>query len=161
MLLGFPNCLNLLNSAIHDNVRAGLYSTLSESLKNDFSYRELQQQILNLTPALRIPSKPLDYPEDLGGLPKDDYVIVDEQAVNAYELPDSVYIPIGNSRIKMPTSFLLELISLIVSTVLTISIAIASPIHHSQSKLSKCRLKKHNLSFSVPKTKCCSNYFTI
>lgn len=114
-----------LNSTIRDNIATGLYSALSESLKNDFSYRELQQQILNLTPALRIPSKPLDYPEDLGGLPTDDYVIVDEQAVNNYELPDSVYIPIGNSRIKMPTSFLLELISLIVSTVLTISIAIA------------------------------------
>lgn len=40
-----------LNSAIHDNVRAGLYSTLSESLKNAFPYHELQQQILNLTPA--------------------------------------------------------------------------------------------------------------
>ena len=72
-----------LNSTIRDNIATGLYSALSESLKNDFSYRELQQQILNLTPALRIPSKPLDYPEDLGGLPKDDYVIVDEQAVNA------------------------------------------------------------------------------
>ena len=34
-----------LNSAIHDNVRAGLYSTLSESLKNAFPYHELQQQI--------------------------------------------------------------------------------------------------------------------
>lgn len=113
-----------LNSTIRDNITTGLYSALSESLKNDFSYRELQQQILNLTPALRTPSKTFDYPEDLGGLPKDDYVIVDEQAVKTYELPDSVYIPIGNSRIKMPTSFLFELISLIVSTVLTISIAI-------------------------------------
>ena len=46
-----------LNSAIHDNVRAGLYSTLSESLKNAFPYHELQQQILNLTPALHIPPK--------------------------------------------------------------------------------------------------------
>lgn len=54
-----------LNSTIRDNIATGLYSALSESLKNDFSYRELQQQILNLTPALRIPSKPFDYPEDL------------------------------------------------------------------------------------------------
>lgn len=46
-----------LNSAIHDNVRAGLYSTLSESLKNAFPYHELQQQILNLTPALHTPPK--------------------------------------------------------------------------------------------------------
>lgn len=47
-----------LNSTIRDNIATGLYSALSESFKNDFSYRELQQQILNLTPALRIPSKP-------------------------------------------------------------------------------------------------------
>ena len=138
-----------LNSTIRDNIATGLYSALSESLKNDFSYRELQQQILNLTPALRIPSKPLDYPEDLGGLPKDDYVIVDEQAVNAYELPDSVYIPIGNSRIKMPTSFLLDLISLIISTVLTISIAIAQsnssqpePIKQTQIEEAQLELQR-------------------
>ncbi|WP_373120132.1 hypothetical protein [Ruminococcus sp. Marseille-P328] len=114
-----------LNSAIHDNVRAGLYSTLSESLKNAFPYHELQQQILNLTPALHIPSKTLDYPENLGGLPKDDYVIVDDQAAKTYELPDSVCIPIGNRRIKMPTSILLSIIEAIISAIITISIAIA------------------------------------
>ena len=134
-----------LNSTIRDNIATGLYSALSESLKNDFSYRELQQQILNLTPALRIPSKPLDYPEDLGGLPKDDYVIVDEQAVNAYELPDSVYIPIGNSRIKMPTSFLLELISLIVSTVLTISIAIAQSNSPQPEQIKQVQIEEAQL----------------
>lgn len=134
-----------LNSAIHDNVRAGLYSTLSESLKNAFPYHELQQQILNLTPALHIPSKTLDYPENLGGLPKDDYVIVDEQAINAYELPDSVYIPIGNSRIKMPTSFLLDLISLIISTVLTISIAIAQSNSPQPEQIKQVQIEEAQL----------------
>lgn len=113
-----------LNSSIRDNITADLYSVLSESVKNDFSYRELQQQVLNLTPTLRTPSKTFDYPENLGGLPKDDYVVVDEQAVKTYELPDSVYLPVGNSRVKMPTSFLLALVDLIVNTALTIFLAI-------------------------------------
>lgn len=113
-----------LNSSIRDNITADLYSVLIESVKNDFSYRELQQQVLNLTPTLRTPSKTFDYPENLGGLPKDDYVVVDEQAVKTYELPDSVYLPVGNSRVKMPTSFLLALVDLIVNTALTIFLAI-------------------------------------
>lgn len=55
---------------------------------------------------------------------QDDFVIVDESAVKIYEFPDCIYIPIGNSRIKMPTSILLTLINLIISTILTISIAV-------------------------------------
>ena len=55
---------------------------------------------------------------------EDDFVTVNKSVAKTYEFPDSVCIPIGNNRIKMPTSFLLELISLIISTVLSIIFAV-------------------------------------
>ena len=107
------------------NITTGVYNNLNESLKQSLSLLELQKQFLNLPPELHFHSDLSNYSEDLGGLPEDDFVIVDDTTVKTYELPDSVYIPIGNNRIKMPTSFLLALIDLIISTILTISIAIA------------------------------------
>ena len=91
----------------------------SESLKTMISLQSLQQQLIDIAPE---PS--FDRPDNLNNLPEDDFVIVDESAVKIYEFPDCIYIPIGNSRIKMPTSILLTLINLIISTILTISIAV-------------------------------------
>lgn len=78
------------------------------------SLQSLQQQLIDIAPE---PS--FDRPDNLNNLPEDDFVIVDESAVKIYEFPDCIYIPIGNSRIKMPTSILLTLINLIISTILT------------------------------------------
>lgn len=89
------------------------------SLKTMISLQSLQQQLIDIAPE---PS--FDRPDNLNNLPEDDFVIVDESAVKIYEFPDCIYIPIGNSRIKMPTSILLTLINLIISTILTISIAV-------------------------------------
>ena len=115
----------IMTATVRENITTGVYNNLNESLKQSLSLLKLQNQFLNVTPELHFRSGRADRPEDLGGLPEDDFVIVDETATKTYELPDSVYIPVGNSRIKMSTSFLLALIDLIINTILTISIAIA------------------------------------
>ena len=115
----------IMTATVRENITTGVYNNLNESLKQSLSLLKLQNQFLNVTPELHFRSGRADRPEDLGGLPEDDFVIVDETATKTYELPVSVYIPVGNSRIKMSTSFLLALIDLIINTILTISIAIA------------------------------------
>ena len=115
----------IMTATVRENITTGVYNNLNESLKQSLSLLELQNQFLSVPPELLFHSDFSNYSEDLGGLSEDDFVIVDDTTVKTYKLPDSVYIPIGNNRIKMPTSFLLALIDLIISTILTISIAIA------------------------------------
>lgn len=135
----------IMTATVRENITTGVYNNLNESLKQSLSLLELQNQFLSVPPELLFHSDLSDYPEDLGGLPEDDFVIVDETAVKTYELPNSIYIPIGNSRIKMPTSLLLSLIGMIISTVLTISIAIAQSASSKEDQNNLIRIEESQL----------------
>ena len=136
---------DIMTTTIRENITTGVYNNLNESLKQSLSLLELQKQFLNLSPELHFHSDLSNYSEDLGGLPEDDFVIVDDTTVKTYELPDSVYIPIGNNRIKMPTSFLLALIDLIISTILTISIAIAQSNSSRTEQINQMQIEESQL----------------
>lgn len=136
---------DIMTTTIRENITTGVYNNLNESLKQSLSLLELQKQFLNLPPELHFHSDLSNYSEDLGGLPEDDFVIVDDTTVKTYELPDSVYIPIGNNRIKMPTSFLLALINLIISTILTISIAIAQSNSSRTEQINQMQIEESQL----------------
>lgn len=136
---------DIMTTTIQENITTGVYNNLNESLKQSLSLLELQKQFLNLPPELHFHSDLSNYSEDLGGLPEDDFVIVDDTTVKTYELPDSVYIPIGNNRIKMPTSFLLALIDLIISTILTISIAIAQSNSSRTEQINQMQIEESQL----------------
>ena len=136
---------DIMTTTIRENITIGVYNNLNESLKQSLSLLELQKQFLNLPPELHFHSDLSNYSEDLGGLPEDDFVIVDDTTVKTYELPDSVYIPIGNNRIKMPTSFLLALIDLIISTILTISIAIAQSNSSRTEQINQMQIEESQL----------------
>ena len=138
----FSKMSEIMTATIRENITTGVYNNLNESLKQSLSLLELQKQFLNLPPELHFHS---DLSEDLGGLPEDDFVIVDDTTVKTYELPDSVYIPIGNNRIKMPTSFLLALIDLIISTILTISIAIAQSNSSRTEQINQMQIEESQL----------------
>ena len=136
---------DIITTTIRENITIGVYNNLNESLKQSLSLLELQKQFLNLPPELHSHSDLSNYSEDLGGLPEDDFVIVDDTTVKTYKLPDSVYIPIGNNRIKMPTSFLLALIDLIISTILTISIAIAQSNSSQSDQIKQVQIEESQL----------------
>ncbi len=135
----------IMTATVRENITTGVYNNLNESLKQSLSLLKLQNQFLNLPPELHFHSDLSNYSEDLGGLPEDDFVIVDDTTVKTYELPDSVYIPIGNNRIKMPTSFLLALIDLIISTILTISIAIAQSNSSRTEQINQMQIEESQL----------------
>lgn len=135
----------IMTATVRENITTGVYNNLNESLKQSLSLLKLQNQFLNVTPELHFRSGRADRPEDLGGLPEDDFVIVDETATKTYELPDSVYIPVGNSRIKMSTSFLLALIDLIINTILTISIAIAQSNSSQAEQIKQVQIEESQL----------------
>ena len=141
----FSKMSGIMTATIRENITTGVYNNLNESLKQSLSLLELQKQFLNLPPELHFHSDLSNYSEDLGGLPEDDFVIVDDTTVKTYELPDSVYIPIGNNRIKMPTSFLLALIDLIISTILTISIAIAQSNSSQTEQINQMQIEESQL----------------
>ena len=141
----FSKMSEIMTATIRENITTGVYNNLNESLKQSLSLLELQKQFLNLPPELHFHSDLSNYSEDLGGLPEDDFVIVDDTTVKTYELPDSVYIPIGNNRIKMPTSFLLALIDLIISTILTISIAIAQSNSSRTEQINQMQIEESQL----------------
>lgn len=143
----------IMTATVRENITTGVYYNLNESLKQSLSLLELQNQFLNVSTELHFHSGLSNHPEDLGGLPEDDFVIVDETAVKTYELPDSVYIPIGNSRIKMPTSFLLALIDLIISTVLTISIAIAQSNSSQSDQIKQVQIEESQLELQRAQNK--------
>ena len=135
----------IMTATVRENITTGVYNNLNESLKQSLSLLELQNQFLSVPPELLFHSGRADRPEDLGGLPEDDFVIVDETAAKTYELPDSVYIPVGNSRIKMSTSFLLALIDLIINTILTISIAIAQSNSSQAEQIKQVQIEESQL----------------
>ena len=108
-----------IDSTIRENITANM-NTILYNLSQNLSFLPTQQELLSIT------SKLLDCSKELSNSSDDDYVIVDEQAIKTYELPDSVYIPVGNSRIKIPTSILFSIIETIISAIISISIAIAS-----------------------------------
>ena len=135
----------IMTATVRENITTGVYNNLNESLKQSLSLLELQNQFLSVPPELLFHSDLSNYSEDLGGLPEDDFVIVDDTTVKTYELPDSVYIPIGNNRIKMPTSFLLALIDLIISTILTISIAIAQSNSSRTEQINQMQIEESQL----------------
>ena len=135
----------IMTATVRENITTGVYNNLNESLKQSLSLLELQNQFLSVPPELLFHSDFSNYSKDLGGLSEDDFVIVDDTTVKTYELPDSVYIPIGNNRIKMPTSFLLALIDLIISTILTISIAIAQSNSSRTEQINQMQIEESQL----------------
>ena len=141
----FSKMSEIMTATIRENITTGVYNNLNESLKQSLSLLELQNQFLSVPPELLFHSDFSNYSKDLGGLSEDDFVIVDDTTVKTYELPDSVYIPIGNSRIKMPTAFLLELIGFIVTTILSISIAIARSASSKEDQNDLIRIEESQL----------------
>ena len=141
----FSKMSEIMTATIRENITTGVYNNLNESLKQSLSLLELQNQFLSVPPELLFHSDFSNYSKDLGGLSEDDFVIVDDTTVKTYELPDSVYIPIGNNRIKMPTSFLLALIDLIISTILTISIAIAQSNSSRTEQINQMQIEESQL----------------
>lgn len=53
-----------------------------------------------------------------------DYVILDKSPIETYEIPESLTIPLGKYRVKMSTDVFISIISLLVSIILSISIAL-------------------------------------
>lgn len=141
----FSKMSEIMTATVRENITTGVYNNLNESLKQSLSLLELQNQFLSVPPELLFHSDFSNYSKDLGGLSEDDFVIVDDTTVKTYELPDSVYIPIGNSRIKMPTAFLLELIGFIVTTILSISIAIAQSASSKEDQNDLIRIEESQL----------------
>lgn len=141
----------IMTATVRENITTGVYNNLNESLKQSLSLLELQNQFLSVPPELLFHSDFSNYPKDLGGLSEDDFAIVDDTTVKTYELPDSVYIPIGNNRIKMPTSFLLALIDLIISTILTISIAIAQSNSSQSDQIKQVQIEESQLELQRAK----------
>ena len=141
----FSKMSEFMTATIRENITTGVYNNLNESLKQSLSLLELQKQFLNLPPELHFHSDLSNYSKDLGGRRIIKKEIVDDTTVKTYELPDSVYIPIGNNRIKMPTSFLLALIDLIINTILTISIAIAQSNSSQAEQIKQVQIEESQL----------------
>lgn len=81
----FSKMSEIMTATIRENITTGVYNNLNESLKQSLSLLELQKQFLNLPPELHFHSDLSNYSEDLGGLPEDDFVIVDDTtAVDNY-----------------------------------------------------------------------------
>lgn len=143
----------IMTSAIQESIKAGVYNNLNESLKASVSFQEFQQYLRDILPESHFHLDLPNFPENLGGLSEDDFVIVDKTAIKTYELPDDVYIPVGNSRIKMPTSFLLALIDLIITTIVTISIAIAQSNSSSAEQIRQIQIEESQLELQRAQNK--------
>lgn len=137
-----------MTAAVRDNITTSMYNNLSESLKTMISLQSLQQQLIDIAPE---PS--FDHPDNLNNLPEDDFVIVDESAVKIYEFPDCIYIPIGNSRIKMPTSILLTIINLIISTIITISIAVVQFNSSQEDQIKQTQIEETQIELQRAQNK--------
>lgn len=57
---------------------------------------------------------------------KHDYVIFDESAINEYEIPDTIAIPLGFGRIRMKTSDFISVLLTVISIVVTIFTTVMS-----------------------------------
>ena len=56
--------------------------------------------------------------------PNEDYVTLDKDSIETFEIPESIAIPLGKYRVKMSTDVFISIISLLVSIILSTSIAI-------------------------------------
>ena len=106
-----------ITASVRDNITAGMYNSLNESLKAIISLQDFQQQLADSAPESNCP-------DNFSDLSEDDFVIADESVIKTYELPDSVYIPLGNHRIKIPTSTFVAIIGIILSAMVSISLSI-------------------------------------
>lgn len=104
-----------------DNVTNAIYNNLNESLKKIISLHDLQQQFSTITPKITP-----DASEKDKNLPKDDFVIVNEAAIEPYEFPDSICIPVGNHKIKISTSIFLSIIGMILSIFISVTQSVSS-----------------------------------
>lgn len=114
-----------INSAVNSCITESLQEALAVLAKSIIPFQKLEQQALNVIPELCSHLRSLDCFNTLEDLPEEDFVVIDEDAVKTYELPETVCIPIGNCRIKMPTSTFLSIISFIFNTIVSISLALA------------------------------------
>lgn len=114
-----------INSAVNSYITESLQEALAVLAKSIIPFQKLEQQALNVIPELCSHLRSLDCFNTLEDLPEEDFVVIDEDAVKTYELPETVCIPIGNCRIKMPTSTFLSIISFIFNTIVSISLALA------------------------------------
>ena len=55
---------------------------------------------------------------------KEDYVTLDKDSIETFEIPESIAIPLGKYRVKMSTDVFISIISLLVSIILSTSIAL-------------------------------------
>lgn len=56
--------------------------------------------------------------------PNEDYVTLDKDSIETFEIPESIAIPLGKYRVKMSTDVFISIISLLVSIILSTSIAL-------------------------------------
>lgn len=87
-------------------------------------------------------TSPYDFLEDLGGLPDDDFVTVDESSVKEYEIPDTIAIPIGNKRVRIKTEFF---VSLLVTIILWFSSAMIDSYKESRSSQDETEYRNEQL----------------
>lgn len=77
-----------------------------------------------------------DFPDNLGGVPvDDDFVIVDESAIEEYEIPDSLAAPIGNKKVRIKTDFFITLLVTIILWFASVAIDEYHRAEDSQSQL--------------------------
>ena len=140
-----------ITASVRDNITAGMYNSLNESLKAIISLQDLQQQLADSAPESNCP-------DNFSDLSEDDFVIADESVIKTYELPDSVYIPLGNHRIKIPTSTFVAIIGIISVQWSRFHFLLSNQSHHKQRRLSKCKSKKPSFSFNAPRTSYYSSF---
>lgn len=125
-----------LSQQLAKSLSDSIHKSFSNSLKNNPAFTELSLTLNRATPELTFlsHSHTYDFPTDLGGISEnDDYVIVDKSAIKTYNLPDSVAIPIGNCRIKLPTSLFVAIVQFIIGTVITLSLTFAQSCSSTES----------------------------
>lgn len=96
-----------------DGIAHSMTGELSESICSSFDI-EFETAFKNSTASFDESEISLD----------DDYVILDKSLVETYEIPESLAIPLGKYRVKMSTNVFISIISLLVSIILSISIAL-------------------------------------
>ncbi len=128
--ISFSNIMDPYISELTQTISNSICNNLNETLRNSVSFQELSSALRNITPGelnFISHSHTYDSTEIVGGLPgdEDDFVIADESIVKTYDLPKSVYIHLGNHRVKIPTPTFVAIIGIILNTIVSISLAIA------------------------------------
>ena len=128
--ISFSNIMDPYISELTQTISNSICNNLNETLRNSVYFQELSSAFRNITPGeldFISHSHTYDSTEIVGGLPRDedDFVIADESIVKTYNLPKSVYIHLGNHRVKIPTPTFIAIIGIILNTIVSISLAIA------------------------------------